>query len=373
VRPASWVSHGPLGIVLALLVGCASVLDIPELRAPPAGSADAGSDSACPSTPVATLTNTPRGVHTALDDTDVYFTRADPPRDSVILRCAKCGCAEPTELTTLGQPGGIAVDDRYVFFTNSQVAGSLDRIDKSDPTKHQRLDGQESPIGVAVDATHVYWTVLGGGPMDVATAGVYRAKKDDLSEVTRLAKSDSLPNNIVPYAIAVDDTHVYYTMAPDLDDTNPDVPCSGKGGSVRRLDKAGGLQTPTLMATGQPCPLGLALSDDTIYWVNLGAGATLTGSLWRTSKGGGTPAQLTTNLGRPTSLAFHAGRLSWNAPGNQRVETCTVPACADVATLAPSQLNPSGMTADSSGIYWLVLGTAAQNFTDGALRRASQP
>ena len=246
-------------------------------------------------------------------------------------------------------------------------------MDKRDPTQRQQIAGQESPIGVAVDATHVYWTVIGGGPQGVATAGVYRARKDDLGEVTRLAKSDKLPANIVPYAIAVDETHVYYTTAPDLDDQSPDVPCTDKLGTIRRVAKAGGLQASTVVATGQACPLGLALSDDAIYWVNLGAGRALSGSLWTKPKTGGAPTQLAGALGRPTSLSFSAGRLTWNAPGNQRIETCTAPACADLATLASGQLNPSGVTADSSGIYWMVLGTAAQNFTDGALRRTSSP
>jgi len=364
-------------LVLAALAGCATILDIPELAAPPAGQGDGGADSSsegsCSAPGVTNLTLSPRGVHTALDETDVYFTRADPPRDSAILRCSKCGCAAATELAKLNQPGGIAVDDRYVFWTDTVEAGSLNRIDKTDPTKRQQVVGQESPIGVAVDATHVYWTVIGGGPQGVATAGVYRAKKDDLSEVTRLAKSEKLPSDIVPYAIAVDETYVYYTTAPDLNDQDAQQPCNDTFGTVRRVLKTGGLQTSTVVATGQPCPVGLALGDDAVYWVNLGAGKALGGSLWTKPKAGGAPAQLVDNLGRPTSLAFHAGRLAWNVPANQRVESCTAPACSDVATLASDQRNPSGVSADGTGIYWVVLGSVGENFSDGALRRATAP
>jgi hypothetical protein len=370
------VKCAPLVLCLAAVIGCAAIVDLPELQAPPAGeggAGDSGAEAACGMTGVTNLTVSPRNIHTALDTTDVYFTRADPPRDSAILRCAKCGCDKPTELAKLNQPGGIAVDDRAVFWTDTQDNGSLNRLDKKDPSIQQQVSGQESPIGVAVDETYVYWTVIGGGPKGVATAGVYRAKKDDLSEVTQLAKSGTLPDNIVPYAIAVDATHVYYTTAPDLNDQDPEQPCSDKLGTVRRVLKTGGLQASTVVASGQPCPLGLALADDAVYWVNLGAGKALAGSLWTKPKGAGAATQLLADLGRPTSLTLHAGRLAWNVPGNQRVETCTAPACADVMTLAKDQTNASGLSSDSSGVYWAVLGTAAQNFNDGALRRATTP
>jgi hypothetical protein len=368
-------------LVLSILAGCAAIVDLPELQAPPAGQqSDSGSDAdaseaACNVPGLTNLAVTPRGLHTALDDTDVYFARADPPRDSAILRCSKCGCDKPTELATLNQPGGVAVDDRYVFWTDTQDNGSINRLDKKDPSVRQQVAGQESPLGVAVDDQFVYWTVIGGGPKGVATAGVYRAKKDDLSGVTRLAKSADLPDNIVPYAIAVDETYVYYTTAPDLNDQDAKVPCLDSFGTVRRVLKTGGLQPSEVVASKQPCPVGLALGPDAIYWVNLGVGTALAGSLWTRPKAAGAGTQLLDSLGRPTSLAFHGGRLSWDVPASGRIETCAAAGCSNdtVKTLASEQHNPSGVSADDSGIYWVALGTATENFADGALRRTSTP
>jgi hypothetical protein len=370
-----------LVVVVAVIVGCASIIDIPDLQPPPAGAgseagAEGGAEAACvSSTDAVTLTVTPRGVHTALDETDVYFTRGDPPRDSAILRCAKCGCDKATELVKLTQPGGIAVDDRYVFWTeNPGMSGSLNRIDKRDPTNKMQIANLETPIGVAVDADSVYWTVIGGGPMGVATAGVYRARKSDLGAVTFLVRTDDIDGNLVPYAVAVDETHVYYSTAPDLNDQDALQPCKGSTGQVRRVLKNGpALQRGETIASGQPCPLGLALGGDAVYWANLGAGTALAGSIWTAGKTRNTPVKLAGGLGRPTSVSFHGGRLAWNVPASQRVESCTPPACTDLATLAGTQLNPSGMSADGSGIYWMVLGTPAQNFRDGALRRAPGP
>jgi hypothetical protein len=369
-----------LALAVSVSVGCASLIDINELRPPSGAALDGGADGgaeACAPPGLRNLTVVARAVHTALDDTDVYFTRDDPPY-SKILRCSKCGCDAPTELATnLFVPIGLAVDDRYVFWTDGPVKGSLNRFDKKDPTQSDQLPNQEGPVGVAVDADYVYWTVTGGGVNGVATTGIYRAKKDDLRTSVRLASAPSVPDNIIPYALAVDDTHVYYTTAPDLDDRFPDAPCQADAagkvyGTVRRVRKDLGFQTSEVLARNQPCPLSLALGSDAVYWANFGVGVS-TGSVWTMPKAGGTPVSLADGLGRPTSLAFFGGRLSWSAPLSQRVETCSTPACADRAPLASDQGTPAGVSADSSGIYWAVFGTPAATFTDGAVRRSSTP
>jgi hypothetical protein len=189
--------------------------------------------------------------------------------------------------------------------------------------------------------------------------------------VTKLARSQDLPDDIVPYELAVDETHVYYSTAPDLNEVDPNKPCNDSFGTIRRVDKRGGLQTSEVVAQGQACPLAIALSPDRVYWANIGAGMGLAGSIWTKPKSGGTAAPLVEGEGRPTSIAFHDGRLTWNTPANQRLSTCIAPACADIVTLAADQRNPSGITADTSGIYWAVLGTVAENFADGAIRRAA--
>ena len=368
--------HALIALALFVIAGCASILDIPTLQPPPPGFAEAGADggreAACAATGVSNLVLTPRGVHTAVDDTDVYFTRGDPPRGSAVLRCAKCGCDMPTLLAKTSQPGGIAVDDKFVFWTDSVDNGSLNRLEKANPTNVQTLAGQETPIGVTVDAEFVYWTVI-GGVQGIDKAGIYRARKTDLGAVTKLTSSADLPDNIVPYAIGVDDTHVYYTTTPDLNDQDAQQPCNDSFGTVRRVLKTGGLQPSQVVASKQGCPVGLALDEGNVYWANLGAGKALGGSVAMTKKSGGTPVKLADGLGRPTSLVLRKGRLAWNVPANQRVEGCTLPTCTDVATIADSQRNPSGLSADDSGVYWAVLGTVNENFTDGALRRFSGP
>lgn len=367
-----------LSVLLGLaVVSCAAIIDIPELRAPDGTTTDGGGGAdACAATAATSLVVTPRGVHTALDASYVYFTRGDPPTNNAILRCGKCGCDSPEEIVKkIGTPGALAVDDDAIYWTESSlITGTVNRVPKSDPTAKRRIAPLEQPFALALDETYLYYTVLGGSSAaSLQGAGVWRAKKQDLSEPTQLTKTDAKPNdeNILPYALAVDATHVYFAVAPDLTE-RPEEPCNGSRGRIRRVKKDGPAnQTPETLASGQACPVAIVVHDDSISWATFGVGTASAGSIFTLPKSGGTPKLLAQEQGRPTSIAFRNGRVIWNTPANQRVVSCTTPACDDLDDVAASQVNPSGVSADTSGIYWVVLGTVAQNFTDGALRRAA--
>jgi hypothetical protein len=58
-------------------------------------------------------------------------------------------------------------------------------------------------------------------------------------------------------AIVCDDAHVYWT---DGCDQNPEF----LSGAVEKVAKTGG--APTVLASGQPTPIGIAVADDVLYW-----------------------------------------------------------------------------------------------------------
>jgi sugar lactone lactonase YvrE len=97
--------------------------------------------------------------------------------------------------------------------------------------------GQGSSLGIAVDATRVYWTNVNGGTvMTVPIVGG--------TPVTLASGQGSL------WGIAVDSTSVYWT--------------TDEGGTVMKVPTAGG--TPTTLASGQSVPRAIAVDTTSVYW-----------------------------------------------------------------------------------------------------------
>lgn len=385
------------GIPLLFVVGCAALIDINEYSVPDAAD-DAGPDvadaapptdasppdvfdAACgPATMVQNLTRSPEGVRLAVDDENVYFAHGEVnAQNGKIYRCSKCGCDAGEEVADLNNPSSLAVDDTGVYFTDSVVAGSVGRLDKK-TLGVMKIDSQVQPITVITDANYIYWSVLGSGS-DLSTAGVWRANKSDLGSPTRLAATQS-ERDVAPYGLATDDTYLYFTTAPDIDNSDPNEPCklvppeTMPIGTVQRVLKGGGpMQTPDVLATNQACPVSLAVDDSRLYWLTLGLGTELNGQLSSLPKtpDAGAPKPLVTGIGRGTSLSLYAGRLAWTSPADFSVKTCPVADCSKPFTLSTPEANPAAITADSTGIYWVTTGTAGMLFQDAFLRRAPAP
>jgi sugar lactone lactonase YvrE len=103
-------------------------------------------------------------------------------------------------------------------------------------------------MGIAVDTTSVYWADITGGR-------VLKVGKDGGAVTTLFAGSEG------PLAVAVDDSHVFWTT-------------DQIGGNVEKVPLAGG--SPTVVAPAQSNSYGIALNSTTVYWTNNGA----TGVMW---------------------------------------------------------------------------------------------
>jgi len=100
----------------------------------------------------------------AVDDTYAYWTSGNP--SNLIRRGLKGETSSPVTLASeqTSTPIGLAVDGTHVYFASAD-AGTVSRVAKSgSPATVELLaTGQGYPSFMAVDATAVYWTNRDGG------------------------------------------------------------------------------------------------------------------------------------------------------------------------------------------------------------------
>lgn len=158
-----------------------------------------------------------------------------------------------TALFPAQKPNDIALDADSAYWSNED--GSLVKVSRTaatGTTPEQLLGSLSRPRGVAVDDTYAY--VIAAGNVNGADGALYRVPKNG-GVAVELASS--LHN---PRELAVDKTNVYFT-------------CYGDG-TVQRMSKESAAGGPReVLATGQQFPLGIAVDDRYVFWINFASGS----------------------------------------------------------------------------------------------------
>jgi hypothetical protein len=118
--------------------------------------------SGCAGTPTL-VTHTLAGMDAiAVDDANVYAAGAG------LLSCPKSGCAQPTVLTIVDLPTSFLVTDGLNLYwprvtTLFPAHGAVFRCAVSGCSAPELIAAADQPGGIAIDATHIYWSDTANG------------------------------------------------------------------------------------------------------------------------------------------------------------------------------------------------------------------
>jgi len=223
-------------------------------------------------------------------------------------------------------PKGIAVDATSVYFTVWTSNGRVMKVGKDGTGLQDLATAQNAPFDIAVDSGAVYWTNANSG------------------QVMTVAKSGGTPTELAggqpsPYGIAVDDTYVYW-----VDNGNG----SSTSGKVMRRAKDGS-GSVTELVSARPFPYSIAIDDTHMYWTEYAT----SGSVYRARKDGTDVQPVATAQKWPYIVALYEDKVYWtNQSSNGGAVMVASKAGGNASILASDNSNPRGITVDGSGVYW---------------------
>jgi hypothetical protein len=245
-----------------------------------------------------------------VDATDVYFDGFyNSP--GFVAKVPIGGGAVTTLVQGMGQqPMGLAIDATNLYWVDDG-AGTVMANPLAGGPAVTLASGQTTPSRIAVDRTNVYWTndvpgtvmkmpIAGGTPIALATGqnqpypltvdatNVYYGTQTSLMKVPLDGGGPvTLASGVLPIGVAVDSSFAYFTS----------------GASVMRVPLAGG--TTVTLATGAN-PMFIVLDGTNVYWADDNAGTVM-----KAPVAGGSATTLASGAGEAFGIAVDATSVYW--------------------------------------------------------------
>jgi hypothetical protein len=317
---ASISPNGDLDVTGSVAFGASCVLSEPIAGQCTVGSEGPGCADAPPPAGVTTLVSQGQPQEVAVRCGTVYWSDASASTVSMVP-----ATGGPGVVLASGQvyPLQLATDATYLYWgTNHGVnkvplgGGALTTVVSYD-----------SPYGIAVDASNVYFTNGGDGVFAAPLGG---------GAPTRLASGQALAR-----LLAVNADHVYWTN---------DVP----GGTIDGVPTTGG--ATVVLAGSQDYGNGIAVDADNVYWVT-GNGNSPAGTVMKVPLGGGSPVTLASGYPNSQQVAVDANNVYWTVQryNNQAIgAVLKVPINGGTPTTiwSASGAGPQGLALDATSVYW---------------------
>ncbi len=224
---------------------------------------------------------------------------------------------------------GLTQDDARLYVAASK-SGAIKAVDKSTGTP-TILTSVPSPLGIAVDATAVYFTTSAGLVGSVPKIG---------GAFTPLDQVTPAPGCVL-FDVVVTGTQLFYSNSCSLE--------------IRELPKTGG--SATVFAKAASSPFGLATDAFYLYWRE--GDMTSTGRVMRKPLGGG--AEETLASGQPwarglvlsdTQVFWSVGYVTGGLIMSARKDG------SELTVLARDQLNPHSLALNPNWLAWTDYGGA---------------
>ena len=239
-------------------------------------------------------------------------------QNGTINRANLDGTGATTLVTGQNYPVAMAVDSSHIYWADYFGGHTVSEANLNGTGVTTLVSGANYAVGVAVDSSHVYWSYA-IDPSGQNNSGTINEVPLAGGNATTLLSEQN------PEQLAVDGSHIYFVNynTGTIDEAN--------------LDGTG----VTTLVSGQTDPIAVAVDSSHIYWANYN------GTINSAPLTGGTATTLVTGQSDPAAVAVYGGRLYWANLGNGTIDEANLNGTG-VTTLVSGQAGPQGLAISPS-------------------------